>query len=400
MPSYNYVAMNEAGRRMKGTIAAENDIDLELRLQDIDLDLLDYREIKEKKAGIGSSIKSHDLIMMCLHLEQLTRAGVAIHEALMDVRDATESLKLRDVVTDLYERVKSGESLSEAMKYYPKTFSSVFIGLVKAGEVNGNLTESFSHMADHLKWANELKRKVRKAVTYPLVLLVVMSLVIAILMIFVVPKLVDFITSQGFDIPFHTEALIAVSGAFQDYWYIIFGSPVLLFIILRTIYQFSEGFSYWVDSLILQLPVIGNTTLKINMARFTHFFSVMFKSGIDIIEALDAAKEVVGNRVIRESIETVTRSVTEGNSLTGSLRISSQFPNLVIRMFKVGEDSGNMNEALENVNFFYSREVNDSVDAMVGMVQPILTAVMGLMIFWVISAVFGPLYDSFQDMNL
>lgn len=385
---------------MKGTIAAENEVDLDVRLQEIDLELVDCKEIKEKKAGIGSSIKSHDLIMMCLHLEQLTRAGVPIHEALMDVRDATESLKLRDVVTDLCERVKSGESLSEAMQHYPKTFSSVFVGLVKAGEVNGNLTESFNHMADHLKWTNELKRKVRKAISYPLVLLVVMSLVIAILMVFVVPKLVDFITSQGFDIPIHTQALIVTSSAFQDYWYAIFGTPILTFIVLRSIYQFSENFAYWVDSLILQLPVIGNTARKINMARFTHFFSVMFKSGIDIIEALDAAKEVVGNRVIRESVETVIRSVTEGNSLTGSLRISSQFPNLVIRMFKVGEDSGNMNEALENVNFFYSREVNDAVDAMVGMVQPVLTAVMGLMIFWVISAVFGPLYESFQNMNL
>lgn len=400
MPNYSYSAMNEAGRRMRGVIIADNDMDLELRLREIDLDLIDYREVKEKKAGFGSKIKQNDMIVMCLHLEQLNRAGVPIHESLQDVRDATESLKLRDVVTDMCERVKSGEKLSESMAHYPKIFSSVFIGLVKAGEINGNLSESFTHMADHLKWTSEIRRKVRKAIAYPTVLLLVMSIVISILMLFVVPKLINFITSQGFDIPIHTRALIWTSEAFQSHWYLIFGVPIIAFVIMRAMYIFSEPFAYKVDSILLRLPVIGVTTRKINMARFTHFFSVMFKSGIDIIDALDAAKEVVGNRVIKESVDTVMRSVTEGNSLTASLRISSQFPNLVIRMFKVGEDSGNMNDALENINFFYQREVNDSVDAMVGMVQPLLTAVMGGLIFWVISAIFGPLYDSFQNMNL
>src|SRR5262249_16040055 len=158
-------------------------------------------------------------------------------------------------------------------------------------------------------------------------------------------------------------------------------------------------FAYRVDNFVLKLPVIGNTVRKIELARFTHFFAVMFKSGIDVLESLKAARNVVANRVIRASIETLKRSVTEGNSLTACLRISSQFPNLVIRMFKVGEDSGNMNEALENINFFYHREVNDAVDGMVAMIQPALTIVLGSMIFWVISAVFGPLYQSFSKMK-
>ena len=399
MPSYNYSAMNEMGRVIRGTIVGENDIDLEVRLKELGLDLVSFKEVKEKKAGFGSRIRQKDLILMCLHLEQLNRAGVPIHESLQDVRDATESLKLRDVVADLCERVKGGERLSEAMSHYPNVFNSVFIGLVKAGELNGNLTESFVHMADHMKWTTDLKRKVKKAVTYPTVLLVVMSLVITILMLFVVPKLIDFIVNQGFAIPIHTRALIAVSSAFENHWYIIFGVPIMTAIAIRVAYKTSDSFAYKVDKMFLKMPIMGPTVRKINMARFTHFFSVMFKSGIDILDSLEAAKQVVANRVIIESIDTVIRSVSEGNSLTASLRISSQFPNLVIRMFKVGEDSGNMNDALENVNFFYNREVNDAVDGMVAMVQPILTAVMGALIFWVIASVFGPLYQSFQNMK-
>lgn len=399
MPSYSYSAMNENGRVIRGTIAGENDLDLEVRLKDLGLDLINYKELREKKAGIGSRIRTKDLILMCLHLEQLNRAGVPIHESLQDVRDATESLKLRDVVADLCERVKSGEKLSEAMAHYPNVFGNVFVGLVKAGELNGNLTDSFVHMSDHMKWTSDLKRKVKKAATYPIVLLVVMSLVITILMLFVVPKLIDFLLNQGFAIPIHTRALIAVSHAFHDYWYLIFGIPIGFAILIRVLYVTSEAFAYKMDKLFINAPLIGPVIRKINMARFTHFFSVMFKSGIDILESLEAAKDVVGNRVIIESIETAIRSVTEGNSLTASLRISNQFPNLVIRMFKVGEDSGNMNDALENVNFFYNREVNDAVDGMVAMVQPILTSVMGALIFWVIASVFGPLYQSFQNMK-
>jgi type IV pilus assembly protein PilC len=235
--------------------------------------------------------------------------------------------------------------------------------------------------------------------TYPLMLLVVMTGVVAVLMLAVVPKLLSFLLSQGFDIPLHTRALIATSQAFKSYWFLIFGIPIAAFMLMMTFYRINESFAYRVDALLMRLPVLGAVIRKINMARFTHFFSVMFKSGIDIPDALTASRGVVANRVIKESIDLVGRSVIEGSSLTASLRISNQFPMLVIRMFKVGEDSGNMSGALENVNFFYQREVNDSVDGLVGMVQPMLTIVMGALIFWVIAAVFGPLYQSFQNMQ-
>jgi type IV pilus assembly protein PilC len=155
-----------------------------------------------------------------------------------------------------------------------------------------------------------------------------------------------------------------------------------------------------VDAVILKLPVFGQVARKINLARFTHFFSVLFNSGIGILESLQSARNVVGNRVIKESVELMVKNVSEGTSLTAAMRASNQFPSLVIRMFKIGEDSSNMSESLENVNFFYDREINDSVDNVVGMIQPALTIVMGVLIFWVIAAVFGPLYQSFSKMNV
>lgn len=398
MATYNYSALTERGRTIRGTMFAENEIDLEARLKEVGLDLVRYRE-QTKKSGGSTRIKLKDMIILCLHLEQLTRAGVPIHEGLADVRDSTESVKLRDLMTDVLEKVKAGSTLSEAFGNYPRVFNEVFVGLIAAGEKNGNLTDSFVNMSEHMKWTNDLRRKVKKATTYPVVLLLVMSAVIAVLMVAVVPKLLKFLIDQGFAIPIHTRALIYTSEAFQDHWYIIFGVPVGLFIFARIMYRTSEPFAYWVDNLVLKLPVIGPTVRKINLARFTHFFSVMFKSGIDIPDALLASRNVVKNRVIKESVDIVHRSIVEGNNLTNSLRISNQFPTLVIRMFKVGEDSGNMNEALTNIKFFYDREVSDSVDSMVGMISPTLTIVMGGLIFWVIAAVFGPLYQSFSNMK-
>lgn len=398
MPAYNYTSINEKGRSIRGSMVAENDIDLEARLKEIGLDLVTFKEQKIKRAS-KSKIKLKDMIILCLHLEQLSRAGVPIHEALADVRDSTESKKLRDIMTDVLEKVKTGSSLSEAMGHYPRTFNEVFTGLVNAGEKTGKLTDSFVHMSEHMKWTNDLRRKVKKAVRYPIALLFVMSGVIAILMVFVVPKLIKFILDQGFEVPLHTRALIATSEAFQNYWFVIFGIPFCIFAFLMALYRTNEKFAYFMDGFILKIPVIGQAVRKINLARFTHFFAVMFKSGIDIPDALLSSRKVVANRVISESVELVHRGIVEGNSLTASLRMSNQFPNLVIRMFKVGEDSGNMNDALENIKFFYDREVNDSVDSMVGLIQPTLTLFMGALIFWVIAAVFGPLYASFSNMK-
>lgn len=399
MPIYNYTAINPKGNRMRGVVVADNELDLEDRLQQLGLDLIDARRARAKRTKRFGSVKLKDMIVLCMHLEQLDRAGVPLHDALADVRDSCDSAKLRDIMTGVYESVKNGSMLSQAFAAYPKTFNEVFVGLVAAGEKTGSLAESFMHLTEHLKWSAEIRRKVKKATRYPAVLLVVITGVITVLMMFVVPKLVSFIVAQGFSIPLHTRALIGLSYAFEHYWYLILGIPIAIIMLIIVMYNVSSSFAYKVDGIALRTPIIGNVIRKLDMARFTHFFAVMFNSGIDILDSLESAKGVVGNRVLKDSVDLVKRNVMEGSTLTASLRLSNQFPNLVIRMFKVGEDSGNMNDALENVNFFYNREVNDAVDSLVGMIQPILTVVMGVMIFWVIAAVFGPLYESFSKMK-
>jgi len=398
MPTYQYQAMNAAGKNIKGEMLAENDIDLESRLKNNDLDLIRFSVAKKKKGGLFARVKTNDLIVLCMHMEQLSRAGVPLLEALEDVRDSTSSPKMRDVMGDIYETVKNGALLSEALEKHQSVFDKIFIGLITAGEKTGDMTQVYTHLADHYKWSGEIKQKIKKARTYPIFLLLVMGGVISVLMLFVVPQLIDFILSQGFEIPIHTRALIAASEVFVEYWYIIFAVPVLLYAAFKIGYRKSEPFAATVDSIALRLPIFGGVIRKINLARFTHFFSIMFRSGIDILESLESARGVVNNRRIKQSILDVKRQVSEGTSITKALEQSGEFPTMVVRMFKVGESSGNMTEALKTVNYFYNREVNDAVESLVGMIQPALTIVMGTLIFWVISAIFGPLYESFSQM--
>ncbi|MEI7668773.1 MAG: type II secretion system F family protein, partial [Pseudomonadota bacterium] len=204
MPSYNYSAMNDIGRTLKGVATADNDSDLEERLKQIGLELLNYRELNDKKGSATGKVKIRDMIITCLHIEQLGRVGVSLLDAIADVRDTTDSNNLKNIMAGVYEYVKNGEMLSKALSHYPQVFDEVFIGLIGAGEKTGNFSESFKHIAEHFKWTSELRRKVKKAIRYPIALLTVMSGVISVLMVFVVPKLIDFMLAQGFELPLHT----------------------------------------------------------------------------------------------------------------------------------------------------------------------------------------------------
>ena len=399
MTIYTYRAMNEMGKTVRGKVTAANDLDLESRLKGIGLDLLNSKMIKESRSVGLFGVKIKDKIMFCVHMEQLDRAGVPILEALADVRDSTDSPKLKNILSDVFESVKTGNMLLTSLAKHPKTFDSVFTGLISAGEKTGNVHESFSNLAGHLKWSSDIRRKIKKAMMMPMFTIFMMMGAVATLMVVLVPQLTQFLESNGYELPWHTRALLATSHFFQAWWWLVMPSPVVFIFFVKTMKRVSPKFAFNWDKLMLHLPILGSPMRKIDMARFVHFFSILYNSGIDILECLKVGQQVVKNRVLLDSVQTVRRVVAEGNSLTGSLRITNNFPNLVIRMFKVGEDSGNMKEALDHVNFFYDREVNDSVDAIVGTIKPALTVFAGVLLAWIIIAMFGPLYESFSKIK-
>jgi len=401
MALFSYTGINDKGRKIKGQLSANNEVDLYQRLKGLNVELVGAK-VDSGRRGVQlfrANIKNRDLIQACLHIQQLQAAGVGLLETLADVRDATEQRRLRDMISEIHQDVSEGASLSEAFGKHPKVFGTVFESLVSAGEASGNLVESFTQLIKHLKWVDAVNAKVKKAVRYPAVMLVVMLGLFLFMMTSVVPQVTSFLQSNGQALPFITLSLIATSNFVQSFWWVFIALPVTIFVLANTLSRMSSDFAYRIDFLKLRLPMFGPVLRKISLSRFAHFFATMFQSGVPILSCLETAQKVVGNLVLARSLGSVRTTVQDGSPLSSGLRDTGEFPNLVLRMVKIGEDSGNLGETLENVTEFYDHDVTETVDSMVGMIEPALTMFAGLMMAWIVAGVLGPIYSGIAKMG-
>lgn len=400
MSLYSYKAVNQQGEVIKGRLTAQSEPELESKLKQSGLDIVESKVVTESNIMSAlAGVSLEEIILICIHLHHLEEAGVPLLDSLSDLRDTSENPKLRQVLMDLYDALKNGATLSQAMAQHPKVFDSIFVGLIKAGERTGNFAEVFGHLEHHYKWVGVLRAKIKKATYYPVFLLFLMVGVVAMMMVFVVPKLTVFLKSQNIELPFYTIALINLSDFVGAYWAFILATPIGLFVTVKIMGWSSPKAAFYIDMAKLYIPAVGTVIRKIEIARFCHFFAITYKSGIGILECLKASEDVVQNLVIKKAISKIRDEVMEGNNLTKSITLTGEFPSLVTRMFKVGEDSGNLDKSLENINLFYDAEINSAVDAMVGVIQPFLTFVMGGMLMWITLAVFGPIYGSFGSVG-
>lgn len=399
MAQYFYKAVNAEGRYSRGKKTAESQIELASTLKLLGLELISCKlEKKSSSFSLFSKIKPRDLITTFVHLEQLDRAGISIIDSIQDLRDSSDSPKIKELMQEIYDSIKNGSLLSESLSKYPDIFKSVYIGLIAAGEKTGNFSEAFSNIIDDLKWNVDMKRKTRKATIGPTFGILMMFAVLAVMTSIVVPKVTGFLLSQNIPLPAITLALIAFSDFMKNYWYLVVFFPPTMWFIFKVLGKM-KATQIFIDNFKLKIPIIGPILKKIDTAKFCQFFAMTFKSGLGVIECLDSSCGVIKNKAIKASIEEVKISVSDGKSLAKSIASVGYFPNLVVRMFKVGEDSGNMDAALNNIKFFYDREINDSIDKLVSMIQPTLTIVMGGMIAWITIAVFGPIYSTFSKLG-
>ena len=403
MAKFSYRAVNDKGRPVRGVVSAANESDLFSRLNESGLSLVDCKQMDEKPSRLAhltaKRVKIRDLVQLFVHLEQLQKAGVPLLDALADVRDTTESTRLRDVMGDITGEVSEGTSLSAAVSKHPTIFEPIFVSLIAAGEETGNLVHAFEQLIRHLKWTDAMNSKVKKATRYPKILIVVVIGVIWMMMSYVVPQVVGFLKDMGQELPMVTTALIDTSDFFTSYFLYVAAGGALSYILFRVARNMSEGFRYRTDYMALHLPVLGQTLRKIALSRFCQTFAVLFNSGLEILKCLDAAKETAGNMVVRGALEHVRTQVQEGIPLSVALNNSGEFPSMVVRMVRIGEESGNLTGVLEQVTEFYDKDVNEAVDGMIAMIEPTLTVILGGFILWIAAAVFGPIYDSLGKMG-
>lgn len=396
MNQYRYKGIDRNGKYVNGQLSAENPGELSSLLREKQVELISFK-VEKKGGGFGKSISAKDMIAMFVHLEQLDKAGISIIDSVSDLRDTSDSNKIKSLMHEVYESIRNGNLFSESLAKHPHIFSQVYIGLISTGEKTGNLSGCFFSIIEDLKWSMEMKRKVKKATMGPLFGLLVMFGVVGVMTTVVVPKVTDFLLSQKIELPVATTALIAFSNFVKKKWYIVISTPIIIFTIIKILKRSSE-LEVKMDMMMLKIPIIGAIINKIDAAKFCQFFSMTFKSGLGVLECLDSASSVIRNTAIKRSILVAKQQISDGKSLAESIKSSGYFPNLVIRMFKIGEDSGNMEGALQNIKFFYDREINDSIDRIIGLMQPTLTFVMGGMIAWIALAVFGPIYGSFSNL--
>ncbi len=398
MANFRYRAINQEGKYITGKISAENPSDLMSLLKSSSLELVSFREEKNNFANLLGGLKSSELITIFIHLEQLDRAGVSIIDSIQDLKETSDSNKVKNLMQEIYESIKNGNLFSESLAKRPDIFKSTYVGLIAMGEKTGNLSNSFTNIIEDIKWNIEIRRKTRKAIMGPLFGLSLMFLVLGVMTAVVVPKVTGFLSAQSIDLPFITVALVNFSNFVQGNWASILLLPPLIYGLIKVLERLPAT-QIKVDYFKLKIPVFGGIITKIESAKFCQFFAMTFKSGLGVLECLDSSSVALKNKAIKNAISFVRQQVSDGQSLSGSISATKFFPNLVVRMFKVGEESGNMESSLKNIKYFYDKEINDSIDRIVGLIQPTITVIMGGMIAWIAVAVFGPIYSTFSNLQ-
>lgn len=395
---YRYRATDDIGHLQQGVMDAVNLSDLELRLGKLGLTLIRAKEVRQR-AMRERSVSRRDLITFCFHMEQLTRAGVPLLDGLGDLRDTLEHPRFRNVVANLIEEIEGGRAFSVALALHPSVFDQVFVNLIRAGEESGRLPDVLQNLTETLKWQDELAAQAKKVVMYPAFVAVTVLCVVIFLMVYLVPQLVDFIKAMNSTLPWNTLLLIAISGFIRDYWWLLLLFPAVVLAAFKLQMKRSPHFRLRVDGWKLRIWPFGPILKKIILARFASYFALMYSAGIPILGCIQICQGIMGNRVVSDALHRAELQISEGQGVTSSFERVGLFPPLVLRMLRVGENTGQLDRALLNVAYFYNRDVKEAIERVQTLIEPVMTVVLGLILLWIMSSVLGPIFDTISKLR-
>ena len=400
MPSFSYRAVDAAGNIVRGDLEAASERALETQLRQSGAELLRAVERRGKRFRRRGRLRRKDLIGFCFHMEQMTRAGLPILDALSDLRDSAEQPLLREVLASLIASVETGQTLSRAMAEFPAVFDEVFVSLVAVGEESGELPEVLLRLTESLKWQDELVSKAKTLIIYPAFVGTVVLGVMLFMMLYVVPQMVDFMREMGESLPLHTKALIAFSGFLTAHWWWVLPALPMPFVLLKLGARNSPVIRYRVDDWKLRLWLLGPILRKLTLSRFASYFALCYGAGLNVIASLKISEDVAGNAVIRKGIADIGKAIADGHSLSSCIERTRLFPPLVVRMVRVGESTGRLDDALLKVSYFYDREVAEAIERLKAMIEPAMTVVLGAIMGWIMLSVLGPIYDTISNMGI
>ena len=387
--NFSWEGKDKSGKIVKGEIRAsgENIVNATLRRQGIT-----NPKVKKMSRGGGKRITDQDITFFSRQLATMMKAGVPLLQSFDIVAKGHSNPSVTRLLLDIKTEVETGSSLAQAFRKYPLYFDSLFCNLVAAGEQAGILDTLLDRLATYKEKILGIKSKIKKALFYPISILVVAFIVTAVIMIFVIPQFEMMFKSFGADLPAPTLIVMHMSKFFVSYWWLIFGSLGGGTWLFFNTWKRSEKMQFFMDRMILKVPVFGDLVRKATIARWTRTLATMFAAGVPLVEALDSVAGAAGNKVYYNATKKIQQEVSTGSSLTVSMQNSGVFPNMVLQMCSIGEESGSLDGMLSKVADFFEQEVDDAVDALASLMEPMIMAVLGVVIGGLVIAMYLPIF--------
>ncbi len=400
MARYDYNAVDDYGRKARGTMSSPDEKTLRDQLAAMGMHLVSNRQVAESRgrALFPKKIRRADLIDFTYHLKTLLGAGVSLVSGLSDVAEQSTSPEFREVLRDIRRNVQSGATLSGAFALHPDVFPEVFISIMRAGEVTGNMDGALSDLNRFLTWQEELGKTIRQATYYPMTVVGMVAGLIILLFTFVFPRFLSIFKGAVIDLPLPTRVVIAISEFFRDYGLYALGVIVLGVVALR-MYRRTGAGRLRVDGWKLKIPLVGEVIRGIEMSQFSHFTASLFRAGVEMTQTLAVVEKVMGNRVLAAVVRQAREELIAGGGLSVALRKSGEFPPMVLRMVSAGESSGNLDDTLENVAAYYDREVPAIVKKTFAIIEPAMTILLALVVLGAALSFFLALYKMVGSMG-
>jgi type IV pilus assembly protein PilC len=394
---FKYQAKNEKGEMQSGTAEASNEAAAIKILQTHRLVVVSIVPMMEVSALFRSvkflqKVPGKDLVIFSRQLATLIEAKITLLEALKTLHKQTNNAFFKEKIFEIANDIEGGRSLSFALAKHPKVFSEFYVNLIKAGEVSGNLQESLTYLAEHVEKQYDLENKIKGAMAYPAFIMLAFFAVGIIVMVYVIPQLTAIIEETGQELPITTRILIASSHFLRYYGWILIIFGITMGIGTKRYISTPEGKMNW-DKIKLKLPVMGELLRKIALVRFSENLSTLVKGGVPIVRSLQITGSVVGNEVFKNLIFKTAERVKSGTSIAKSLEESPEVPLIVVQMISIGERSGKLDSILDNIARFYTREVNNVVDNLSTLIEPVLIVMMGIGVGIMVSAILLPIYN-------
>jgi type IV pilus assembly protein PilC len=386
---YEWEGKDRQGKIVRGEMRAGGEamVGATLRRQGILV-----QKVKKRRMGGGGSIKPKDIAIFTRQLATMMKAGVPLLQSFDIVARGSTNPKVTKLLNDIRGDVETGTSLSQAFRKHPMYFDALYCNLVEAGEAAGILETLLDRLALYQEKTIAIKQKIKSALTYPIAVLVVAFIVVSVIMVFVIPAFKEVFTSFGADLPAPTLFVMGMSEIFVKYWWAIFGAiGGGLYFFLQT-WKRSEAMQKRMDRLLLKLPVFGDLLFKSAVARWTRTLSTMFAAGVPLVEALDSVGGAAGNAVFAEATEQIQKDVSTGTSLTNAMQAASIFPNMVLQMSAIGEESGSLDQMLGKAADFYEQEVDEAVKALSSLMEPFIIVILGTIIGGIVVSMYLPIF--------